>query len=150
MGYRRFPGLAPAARSIALGVALTGLAAWIAALPSLAVADDGPTWRTYPYASGCYGGELCRGNGQGVTVRLAPRPVVAVRFYAHDEVGEEHAGRLRVRLDHHLLAREVEISDKGGVIELDGVGLSGRDLRLEVLGDDEVVVEDLEVLYGSS
>jgi hypothetical protein len=111
--------------------------------PALAAEE----WVPYPYASGCYGGELCGGNGSATVVRLAPRPVAAVRFYAHDEVGATHRGRLRVRLDHHLLARELEISRRGAVIELDAVGLSGRDLHIEVLGDEEVVVEDLEVRY---
>lgn len=105
-------------------------------------------WVPYPYASGCYGGELCGGNGGGAVVRLAPRPVVAVRFYAHDEVGEARRGRLRVRIDHHLLARALDISRHGAVMELDGVGLSGRDLHIETLGAEEVVVEDLEVRYA--
>lgn len=105
-------------------------------------------WAPYPYASGCYGGELCGRNGRGAVVRLAPRPVVAIRFYAHDEVGETRRGKLRVRIDHHLLARELEISRRGAVMELDGVGLSGRDLHIETLGDDEVVVEDLVVRYA--
>lgn len=118
--------------------------------PSVAPAaaeEETGGWVPCPYASGCYGGELCAGNGRGAAVRLAPRPVAAIRFYAHDGVGETHRGRLRVRLDHHLLARELEISRRGAVIELDAVGLSGRDLHIEVLGDEEVVVEDLEVRY---
>lgn len=105
-------------------------------------------WVPYAHASGCYGGELCRGNGRGVTVRMRPRPVRVIRFYAHDRVGETFEGRLRVRLDHHVLARELDVSDDGEVIELDAAGLAGRDLHLEVLGEEEVVVEDLEVLYG--
>lgn len=133
------------------------LVAWLAASlfvprlpPTLSShAQEGPTdrWYPYPHASGCYGGELCQGNGQGATVRLAPLPVAAIRFYAHDDVGETRGGRLRVRLDHHLLARELEISNEGGVLVLDGVGLSGREIRVEVLGNEEVVVEDLEVRY---
>lgn len=116
-------------------------------LPAFA-AEPAEEWLPYPHASGCYGGELCGGNGEGAVVRLAPRPVTAIRFYAHDEVGESRRGRLRVRIDHHLLARELEISRRGAVMELDGVGLSGRDLHIEALGDEEVVVEDLEVRYA--
>ena len=116
-------------------------------LPAFA-AEPAEEWFPYPYASGCYGGELCGGNGEGAVVRLAPRPVMAIRFYAHDEVGETRRGRLRVRIDHHLLARELQISRQGAVIELDGVGLSGRDLHIEALGDEEVVVEDPEVRYA--
>lgn len=118
--------------------------------PSVAPAaaeEETTEWIPYPYASGCYGGELCAGNGRAAAVRLAPRPVAAIRFYAHDDVGKTHRGRLRVRLDHHLVARELKISRRGAVIELDAVGLSGRDLHFEVLGDEEVVVEDLEVRY---
>lgn len=111
-------------------------------------AEPAEVWVSYPYASGCYGGELCAVNGRGAVVRLAPRPVAAVRFYAHDDVGETHRGRLRVRLDHHLLARELEIPRRGAVFELDAVGLSGHDLHIELLGDDEVVVEDPEVRYA--
>jgi len=118
-------------------------ASWIAP-PRLAE----EVWVPYPHASGCYGGELCRANGKGATVRLRPLPVLAIRFYAHDELGETFRGRLLVRLDLHVLAREIDVSRDGAVIELDAAGLAGRDLHLEVVGDDEVVVEDLEVRYG--
>ena len=119
---------------------------WIAP-PHLSSSAEDP-WIVYPRASGCYAGELCRGNGQGVAVRMQPRPVWAIRFYAHDQVGETARGRLRVRLDHHVLARELNVPRDGAVIELDAAGLAGRNLHFEVLGEDEVVVEDLEILYG--
>jgi len=131
-----------------LALAVLSLVPLSLAQPVVAHAQPVETWVPYPYASGCYGGELCTVNGRGAVVRLAPRPVVAVRFYAHDEVGETHRGRLRVRLDHHLLARELEIPRRGAVFELDAVGLSGDDLHIEVLGDEEVVVEDPEVRYA--
>jgi len=116
-------------------------------LPALGAAGAG-RWIPYPHVSGCYGGALCSGNGDRVAARLDPLPVLTLRFYAHDGIGERDEGRLRVRLDHHLLARAREISRDGAVIELDAVGLTGRQLHFEVLGGDEVVVEDLEVLYG--
>lgn len=120
---------------------------WIAPPPvTTQVAEDARV--AYPHASGCYAGELCRGNGQGVAVRVRPRPLRTIRFYAHDRVGETSRGRLRVRLDHHVLARELDIPRDGAVIELDAAGLAGHDLHLEVLGDEEIVVEDLEIRYG--
>lgn len=128
--------------------AMLVLVAMVAArFPALGAGGAG-RWIPYPHASGCYGGALCSGNGEGVAVRLDPLPVLSLRFYAHDGIGQGDEGRLRVRLDHHLLARARDISRDGAVIELDAVGLIGRQLHFEVLGDDEVVVEDLEVLYG--
>ena len=105
-------------------------------------------WYDYPIASGCLGGDLCRYNGEERRVRLKPRPVREVRFYAHDAVGPQSRGRLRVRLDGELLARELEIPRRGAVLRLDAVGLRGRELIFEVVGSEEVVLEDVEVLYG--
>lgn len=105
-------------------------------------------WQAYPAASGCLGGVLCRYNGEERRVRLEPRPVREVRFYAHDDVGPRSRGRLRVRLDRELLARELEIPRRGAVLTLDAVGLKGRELIFEVVGREEVVLEDVEVLYG--
>lgn len=127
--------------ALALLVLVSTLAAPVLAAPP-------PGWWSYPHASGCYGGALCRANGEGVRVLLASRPVLAVRFYSHDDVGPGHRARLRVRLDGEILARELDVPRTGRTWTLSAGGLHGRVLRLEILGGEEVVVEDLEVLYG--
>ncbi len=96
---------------------------------------------------GCIGGEKCGGPSRKIRVELENRPVRSIQFRAHDNVGSEAEGTLRVRIDDNVIEEDIDIPRSGKTFKLDGGGVRGRRLILEA-GDDEVVVEDLEVRYG--
>lgn len=109
---------------------------------------DRSGWRRLPRAAGCFGGEICDHYGWALDVQLSGAPVWGVRFYAHDRVGDKTGGRLRISLDGTVLAHDLDVKRAGGVFELDVHGLPGRHLVFEAITHDEVVVDDVEILYG--
>lgn len=109
---------------------------------------SGGGWRPYPRAAGCIGGTECRKNGNRITIALDDRPVLGVRFFAHDSVGTRADGRLTVRIDDTNVAWYVDIKREGRRHEFDVDNVIGSRLIIETASDDEVEVKDLEVLYG--
>lgn len=105
-------------------------------------------WRAYPEWTGCIGGVRCRAQGNFIRVPLEDATVYAVRFLAHDQVGERTRGRLRVRIDQRALTEEMDVLRRGEVYNFLVNGLRGRYLIFEALGGEEVVVEDIEVQYA--
>jgi hypothetical protein len=105
-------------------------------------------WRSYPAAKGCIGGDECRRNGSRVTIALEDAPVLGVRFYAHDNMGQRADGKLRVRVDDTTVGWTIDVQRNGKRHELDVDNLRGSKLVIETANDDEVEISDVEVLYG--
>jgi hypothetical protein len=105
-------------------------------------------WKSYPEDSGCFGGDRCRAQGRLLRVRLEDAPVWGIHFRANDDVGPRTRAHLRVRIDHHTLARDLDLAKKGETYSLIVAGLRGRYLIFEALVNDEVVVEDIAVQYS--
>lgn len=105
-------------------------------------------WRSYPGAKGCIGGNDCRKNGTRITIALDDAPVLGVRFYAHDNLGQRADGKLRVRVDDTTVGWTIDVQRNGKRHELDVESLRGSKLVIETANDDEVEISDVEVLYG--
>ena len=111
---------------------------------------DGPRgggWRRYT-ESGCIGGSECRKNGTRFTVVLDDRPVLGVRFYAHDNHGTKADGKLNVRIDDTTVASYIDVQRDGKRHEFDVDNVLGSKLVISTANDDEVTVSEIEVLYG--
>ena len=110
--------------------------------------SSGGGWRQYPRAAGCIGGVECRKNGNRITVALEEAPVLGVRFYAKDDIGQRADGKLTVRIDDTQIGWYIDVQRAGKRHELDVDNVYGRKLIIEAANDDEVDVSDIEVLYG--
>lgn len=115
---------------------------WAGLGPAPAGAES---WQGYPRHSGCVGGREC--NPRPIEVPLDDRPVLRVRFFADDDVGPYGGGRLRVTLDGRQLDRDLVLDRRGRTFELDAGGLRGRLLLFEAVGQEEVNIRSVEVLY---
>jgi hypothetical protein len=109
--------------------------------------SSGGGWRSYPRAAACIGGNDCRKNGDRITVALEDAPVLGIRFYAHDAVGQRADGKLSVRIDDKVLDSYIDVKREGKRHEMDVESLYGSKLVIEA-DNDEVDVKDIEVLYG--
>lgn len=107
---------------------------------------DRSGWRSYPGSAGCIGGNECRQNGRRITIALDSAPVIGVRFYAHDNIGQRADGKLRVRIDDTVVGFYIDVERAGRRHELDVDSVIGSKLVIES-NDDEVDVKDIEVLY---
>ena len=105
-------------------------------------------WRSYPGASGCIGGDTCGRNGDRITIALERAPVLGVRFYAHDQIGQRADGRLSVRIDDTSVDPYIDVQRAGKRHEIDVESVYGSKLVIEAETDDEVEIKDIEVLYG--
>ena len=117
--------------------------------------DDRPSssgggWRSYPRAAGCIGGTDCRRNGDRITIALEDAPVLGVRFFAHDAIGQRADGQLSVRIDDDVIESYIDVKREGRRHEIDVDNKYGSRLVIEADNDDEVDVKDVEVLYGRS
>lgn len=95
---------------------------------------------------GCIGGSSC--HERLLRVPLEDRPVVAVRFRAHDQIGAKAGGVLRVKIDGNTVDGYIDIPRKGETFTLEVEELRGRYLVFEPVNDDEVEISDIAVLYG--
>lgn len=105
-------------------------------------------WRAYPRAAGCIGGTECGKNGKRITIALEDAPVLGVRFFAHDAIGERADGKLSVRIDDTTVGFYVDVQRNGKRHEFDVDNIVGSKLVIETASNDEVDVKDIEVLYG--
>src|SRR5689334_18324457 len=119
----------------------------LALLSLVSLAANAAQWRRYG-ERGCIGGQQCRRNGNRITVALEDAPVLGVRFYADDNVGQRADGKLNVKIDNHSIASYVDIHRDGRVHEFTVDRVRGDRLVIETASDDEVNVRDIEVLYG--
>jgi hypothetical protein len=106
-------------------------------------------WRSYPEVAGCIGGDECGRNGDRITIALDDAPVLGIRFYAHDAIGQRADGRLRVRIDDESINSYIDVQRAGKRHEFDVDNLYGTRLVIETSNDDEVEIKDVEVLYGA-
>jgi hypothetical protein len=106
-------------------------------------------WESYPQAKGCIGGAKC-GRQEEIRVRLEDRPIQAIRIRAHDNVGDVSRGRLRVEIDGRVVEDEIDVAKDGDEYEIDVRNIRGRTLTINSFAHDEVVVEEVEVLYGGN
>lgn len=98
------------------------------------------------HGGGCIGGSSC--GERRLRLALEDRPVIAVRFYAHDQVGTKAEGVLRVKIDGNTVDGYIDIPRKGEVFTVEVEELRGRYLVFEPVNDDEVEISDIAVLYG--
>ncbi len=110
--------------------------------------NSGGGWRAYPRAAGCIGGTDCRRNGDRLTIALEDAPVLGVRFYAHDSVGQRADGQLSVRIDDEVIESYIDVKREGKRHEIEVEEKYGTRLVIEADNDDEVDIKDVEVLYG--
>jgi hypothetical protein len=106
----------------------------------------GGDWTSYPGLSGCIGGKTC--SERQLRVPLEDRPVLAIRFHAHDQIGEKAGGELRVRIDSNLVAGPMDIPRRGQLFTIDIDELTGRALVFEPATNDEVAISEIAVLYA--
>lgn len=107
-------------------------------------------WREYSRAAACIGGDDCSENGDRITIALERAPVLAVRFHAHDSIGERADGKLSVRIDDTTIGFYIDVQRAGKRHELDVENLTGSKLVIETESDDEVEIREIAVLYGRS
>ncbi len=105
-------------------------------------------WRAYPGAAGCIGGSDCGRKGDRITIALNDAPVIGVRFYAHDAIGQRADGRLRVRIDDEVIDPYIDVQRAGKRHEIEVDNITGSRLVIEATNDDEVEIKDVEVLYA--
>ena len=105
-------------------------------------------WRSYPNAKGCIGGDGCKENGTRLIIALEDRPVLGVRFFAHDNIGPRAGGELRVRIDDTTLGWTIDVKRNGKRHELEVENITGTRLVIETASNDEVEISEVEVLYG--
>jgi hypothetical protein len=117
-------------------------------LSSAALAQLSGSWELYEEEGGCIGGSRCGDQGDSIRIPLEDSPVSGIRFNAHDDVGETREGKLRVRIDGVQLGGDLDIAETSSPYEIPVPQRRGRFLIIETRSDDEVVVEDIEVLYG--
>ena len=123
-------------------------------VPVLAFAQErrwergGEGWKTYGHGDQCIGGSQCRQNGNRISIALDDRPVLGIRFYAHDNVGARADGKLNVRIDQYSIASYVDVQRDGKRHEFDVDHIVGSKLVISTANDDEVVINDIAVLYG--
>jgi hypothetical protein len=95
---------------------------------------------------GCIGGSTC--PEKRLRIPLEDKPVVSVRFHAHDAIGQKADGALRVKIDGNTIDEYIEIARKGQVHNIDVDELRGRFLVFEAVNNDEVEIKDIAVLYA--
>ncbi len=113
----------------------------------VSVAANAAAWRRYS-DKGCIGGSECRQNGKRITIALESAPVIGVRFFAHDNVGQRADGKLSVRIDGDTIANYIDVLRNGKLHEFVVDRLRGDKLVIEAANDDEVEIRDIEVLYA--
>lgn len=102
-------------------------------------------WSTLAGAGGCIGGSTCR--NKRLTVPLEDKPVLAVRFKAHDQIGEKAEGLLRVKIGSDTIRERIDVPRRGEVFTIDVDERRGRVLVFEA-NDDEVEISEIAVLYA--
>ena len=106
-------------------------------------------WQPYPNVGGCIGGSRCGGSASVISLDLAEAPVLGVRWKAHDDVGSLTNGQLRLLIDGQLMAEIERVERIAGWHEIRLDGLRGHQLVIAPGTDDEVVISDISVRYGS-
>ena len=104
-------------------------------------------WSLIDNAGACIGGTTCK--ERSLRVQLVDRPIVAVRFQAHDAIGNKAEGALRVKIDGTVVESYLDIPRKGQLFTLEVDELRGRYLVFEPASNDEVQITAVSVLYAN-
>ncbi len=115
------------------------------ALPLIAQNRRGE-WVTYG-DHGCIGGSKC--PDKRLRIKLAERPVIAVRFTAHDDIGETAGGKLTVKVGADAVRSWIDIPRRGETFTIDVDNRRGEYLTFEAAANDEIEIKDVAVMYGS-
>jgi len=115
------------------------------ALPLFAQSRRGE-WVTYG-DHGCIGGSKC--PDKRLRIKLADRPVLAVRFNAHDDIGETAGGKLTVKVGADAVRSWIDIPRRGETFTIDVDNRRGEYLTFEAAANDEIEIKDVAVMYGS-
>lgn len=124
----------------------------IALLPSLASAQEAAQARRAQGnwvpsdITACIGGSSC--PERRLRIPLEDRPVLSVRFHAHDQIGTKADGQLRVKIDGNTVRDSIDIPRRGETFTIDVDELRGRYLVFEAASNDEVEIREVAVLYG--
>src|SRR6185369_17746657 len=103
-------------------------------------------WVTYS-DHGCIGGSKC--PDKRLRIKLADRPVLGVRFTAHDDIGETAGGKLTVKVGADAVRSYIDIPRRGETFTIDVDNRRGEYLTLEAAANDEIEIKDIAVMYGS-
>src|SRR5688572_21456442 len=120
------------------------------AVSTVAAAQDrraNADWKPSP-RSGCIGGSTC--PERRLRVELEDKPVLAVRFRAHDQIGTKAEGVLRMKIDGNTVDGHIDIPRRGETFTVEVDELRGRYLVFEPATNDEVEISEVAVLYGST
>lgn len=110
--------------------------------------DDRGDWQPFGGDPVCIGGSGC--TERRLRVPLEDRPVIAVRFRAHDAIGAKADGELRVKIDGNTVRDDIDIPRRGETFTVEVDELRGRYLVFEPSSNDEVEISDVAVLYGNA
>jgi hypothetical protein len=97
---------------------------------------------------GCVGGARCGGSRSEIRIPLDSSRVREIQFQAHDNVGDQSRGHLRVLIDDRVLEQDLDVAKNGGSYTVDARGIRGRYLVIQPVVDDEVVVENIWIDYS--
>lgn len=121
-------------------------------LPSLAFAQESIQARRAQgnwissNLKGCIGGSDC--PERRLRIPLEDRPVLSIRFHAHDQIGTKADGQLRVKIDGNVVRDSLDIPRRGELFTVDVDELRGRFLIFEAASNDEIDISQVAVLYG--
>ena len=107
---------------------------------------DSADWSLHQGGGGCIGGSTCK--ERRLRIALEDRPVIAVRFRAHDQIGSKAEGVLRVKIDGNTVRDSIDIPRRGETFTIEVDELRGRYLVFEAANDDEVEISEVAVQYG--
>lgn len=111
---------------------------------------NGRDRREVTHEGACIGGSECGGRRARIRIPIDGRPVKSLRFYARDDIGTRAGGVLKIRIDEEILEYSLDIPREGRTFTIDGRGIEGDYLFIEVAENDEVEVRDVRVRFGES
>jgi hypothetical protein len=103
--------------------------------------------REYGEEGGCIGGSECGGHRARIRIPLRDARIDSITFYADDNVGRRHNGKLRITIDGNVLRDYMDVHQNGRDYDIDGHGMRGHWLVFEPASDDEVVIRRIRVHY---
>ncbi|HEX8616092.1 MAG TPA: hypothetical protein VF911_00790 [Thermoanaerobaculia bacterium] len=98
--------------------------------------------------SGCIGGRTAACSNKNIRIPLEDRPVLAVRLTAHDDIGPNAGGAVRVKIDGNIVENFDAVKRTPQVYQYDVDELRGRFLIIEAAENDEIEVSEVAVLYA--
>jgi hypothetical protein len=119
--------------------------AFLFIVPAFAFAQG--TW-TPLRGGGCIGGRNAGCTDKSIRIPLEDRAILAVRLSAHDDIGPQAGGAVRVKIDGNVVENFDAVKREVKVYQYDVDELRGRFLIIEAAEDDEIEVSQIAVLYA--